>query len=119
MCIRDSITPTLARLHWLPLAMRTEYKVALLTFKVVTTQQPGYLYDLVKLHPPARQLRSGSRVNRLQIDNVKTVFASRAFRYATPTVWNSLPSELTNDLFSLNSFKSGLKTHLYCKAFRQ
>ena len=33
----EHITPVLERLHWLPLAMRVEYKVALLTFKVVTT----------------------------------------------------------------------------------
>lgn len=115
---RERITPVLARLHWLPLAMRIEYKVALLTFKVVTTQQPGYLSDLVKLHTPARQLRSSSRVNRLQLDTVKTQFASRAFRYAAPTVWNNLPPELTTDLSSLYRFKSGLKTHLYDRAFR-
>ena len=113
----EHITPVLARLHWLPIAMRVEYKVALLTFKVVTTQQPGYLNDLVKLHAPARQLRSSSRVNRLQLDTAKTQFASRAFRYAAPTVWNSLPSELTTDLSSLSRFKTGLKTYLYRNAF--
>ena len=114
----EHITPVLARLHWLPIAKRVEYKVALLTFKVVTTQQPGYLNDLVKLHAPARQLRSSSRVNRLQVDTAKTQFASRAFCYAAPTVWNSLPSELTTDLSSINTFKSGLKTYLYRNAFR-
>ena len=113
----EHITPVLARLHWLPIAMRVEYKVALLTFKVVTTQQPGCLNDLVKLHAPARQLRSSSRVNRLQLDTAKTQLASRAFRYAAPTVWNSLPSELTTDLSSLSRFKTGLKTYLYRNAF--
>ena len=91
----EHITPVLARLHWLPLASQIEYKVALLTFKVVTTQQPGYLHDLIKFHHPARQLRSSSRVNWLHIDISKTVFASRAYRHASPTVWNALPSELT------------------------
>jgi hypothetical protein len=33
----EHITPVLARLHWLPFAMRVEYKVSLLTFKVITT----------------------------------------------------------------------------------
>ena len=63
----EHITPVLARLHWLPLASRIECKVALLTFKVVTTQQPSYLHELKKFHHPARQLRSSSRVNSLHI----------------------------------------------------
>jgi len=33
----EHITPVLARLHWLKIAERTEYKVALLTFKALTT----------------------------------------------------------------------------------
>jgi hypothetical protein len=33
----DHITPVLARLHWLKIADRINYKVALLTFKVVTS----------------------------------------------------------------------------------
>jgi len=93
----EHITPVLERLHWLPLAMRVEYKVALLTFKVVTTQQPSYLYDLVKFRTSVRELRSSGRLNSLQIDSSKTVFASRAFRHSAPTIWNSLPSELTDD----------------------
>jgi hypothetical protein len=114
----EHITPVLARLHWLPLAMRVEYKVALLTFKVITTQQPSYLYDLVKFRTSVRDLRSSSRINCLQTDSSKTVFASRAFRHSAPIIWNNLPSELTDDLSSLNSFKSRLKTHLFRKAFR-
>ena len=114
----EHITPVLARLHWLPLAMRVEYKVALLTFKVITTQQPSYLHDLVKFRTSVRDLRSSSRINSLQTDSSKTVFASRAFRHSAPIIWNNLPSELTDDLSSLNSFKSRLKTHLFRKAFR-
>jgi len=114
----EHISPVLARLHWLPLIMRVEYKVALMTFKIVTTQQPGYLFDLVKFHTPARSLRSSTKVNRLHVEMSKTVFASRAFHHAAPAVWNCLPPELTNDLTSITTFKSGLKTHLYCRAFR-
>lgn len=114
----EHISPVLARLHWLPLIKRVEYKIALLTFKVVTTQQPGYLHDLVKFHTPVRELRSNSKINSLHINNSRTVFASRAFCHAAPTIWNSLPAELTEDLSSLNSFKSRLKSHLFRKAFR-
>jgi len=114
----EHITPVLARLHWLPIAARIEYKVALTTYKVVTTQQPNYLHDLIQFHSSVRQLRSSSIMNRLQADTPKTVFASRAFHFAAPVIWNSLPPELTSNLSSINSFKSGLKTYLYRKSFR-
>jgi len=109
----EHITPVLARLHWLPIAARIEYKVALTTYKVVTTQQPGYLNDLITFHTSARQLRSSSKINHLRVDSPNTVFASRAFQHAAPVIWSSLPPELTNYLSSINIVKSGLKTHLY------
>jgi hypothetical protein len=36
----EHITPVLAQLHWLKIAERIEYKVALLTFKALTTGKP-------------------------------------------------------------------------------
>ena len=59
----EHISPVLARLHWLPLIMRVEYKVALMTFKCITTQQPDYLFDLVNFHTSAISLRSSTKVN--------------------------------------------------------
>ena len=38
----DHITPVLARLHWLPVTARIHFKIALLTFKTLTTHQPSY-----------------------------------------------------------------------------
>ena len=45
---RDHITPVLANLHWLPVHLRIEYKLTLLAFKSMTTQQPRYLYELLR-----------------------------------------------------------------------
>ena len=39
------ITPTLKKLHWLPIKQRNEYKLCLLTYKTLTNQQPTYLYN--------------------------------------------------------------------------
>ena len=39
------ITPTLKKLHWLPIKQRIEYKLCLLTYKTLTNQQPTYLYN--------------------------------------------------------------------------
>ena len=52
------ISPVLAELHWLLVAARIEFKVALTTFKVLTTQRPSYLHELLTLHRPSRWLKS-------------------------------------------------------------
>ena len=39
------ITPTLKKLHWLPIKQRIDYKICLLTYKTFTNQQPTYLYN--------------------------------------------------------------------------
>ena len=57
----DRIQPVLARLHWLNIADRITYKVALLMYKVVTSQKPEYLFDLIRFNIPVRQLRSSDR----------------------------------------------------------
>jgi len=44
----EHITPLPARLHWLKIAERIEYKVAVLTFRSLTTGKPG-LSDQLQL----------------------------------------------------------------------
>ena len=109
---RSDIEGLLSELHWLPVTARIDYKVALLTYKTLTTNRPNYLADLLSMHVPVRQLRSSSR-NRLFVPPVNTVFASRAFVHAAPAVWNGLPSELTDHFrtLSLSSFKRRLKSY--------
>ena len=40
----------LSNLHWLPINKRTNFKVATLTYKVLSTQQPAYLRNLISYH---------------------------------------------------------------------
>src|SRR6267154_2371957 len=51
----DHISPTLAKLHWLPIHKRIKFKVATITFKVLQHKQPSYLFDLLKPHNPQRK----------------------------------------------------------------
>ena len=100
----------LADLHWLPIRARINSKIAFMTFKTLTTRRPSYLFDLLCFRTTPRLLRSSD--HRLLHDvGAKTVFGSRAFRHAAPSVWNSLPSHLTDDFNSvfLSTFKRGLK----------
>jgi len=43
------ITPILKSLHWLKVSERIEYKIFSLTYKILNTTQPSYLYDLVSM----------------------------------------------------------------------
>ena len=44
---RISISKTLSDLHWLPMKFRADFKVATLTFKVLESGKPGYLYSRI------------------------------------------------------------------------
>ena len=48
------ITPLLRELHWLPVCYRIEYKIILLTFKVLHGMGPDYLRHLISVLPPSR-----------------------------------------------------------------
>ena len=43
------ITPALHELHWLPVSLRFDYKILLLTFKCIYGLAPTYLSDLISI----------------------------------------------------------------------
>ena len=104
-----------ADLHWL-VKYRIQYKVAVTVYKILTTQEPSYLTDVIRFHVPSRHLRSCNR-NLLQKDRTNLVFTDRSFSQAAPTVWNNLPQHVTSDLPNLSSFKQLLKTELCNRAY--
>ena len=79
-------------LHWLKINERIEHKLMSLTYKVLTTSQHDYLYNLISVQSTGRT-RSSSLVtlarpsvsSSLQITN-------RSFTNASPYLWNQLPS---------------------------
>jgi len=50
----------LCKLHWLPVQSRVEFKIACITYKVLTTGQPSYLINLLNRYTPPRTLRSAT-----------------------------------------------------------
>ena len=54
------ITPILIELNWLTITKRCQYKLLVLTFKVLHSQAPGYISDFFNWYTPARALRSAS-----------------------------------------------------------
>jgi len=60
----------LSNLHWLPVRKRIDFKLALTTYKILSTHQPAYLRSLLFPHESCtRALPSSSQ----QVLNVTTV----------------------------------------------
>ena len=117
----DHITPTLAKLHWLPVSHRITFKVATLTFKTLQFGKPTYLSSRIHRYHPSRDLRSANEI-RLQPPNISLIriaTASIAFSATAPTIWNNLPTDIrahlaTNSLFT---FRREIKKYLFQLAF--
>ena len=99
------VTPLLRELHWLPVRLRVDFKILLVTFKILHSVAPSYLKDLVSVLPvyycygvvgnvtPRYQLRrnnNGILLERPRLRTKKTL-GDRALSMAAPFLWNSLP----------------------------
>jgi len=102
--------------HWLPIRQRIVYKQCLMTYKAVHIGQPNYLNELIQPYQPVRTLRSSTSA-LLVIPFVRSDFVrSDAFSVSAPTLWNNLPQDVRL-CANQATFKSRLKSHLFCLAF--
>ena len=104
------ITPALYELHWLPVSLRIDYKILLLTFKCIYGLAPTYLSDLISIK--SNSLYNLRSTGKLLLDHPKgkmlTTLGARSFSAAAPKLWNELPVEL-RQATSLNSLNLDLK----------
>ena len=109
-------------LHWLPVCYRIEYKIILLTFKVLHGMAPDYLRHLISVLPPSRYnlRRNDDSAALLTFPKIRTkkTLADRSFSCAAPRLWNLLPTTIRS-ISSLDIFKIRLKTFLFInRAFK-
>jgi hypothetical protein len=113
------ITPILKELYWLPVHVRIEIKIVLITFKIIKGLAPKYLSDFIKiLQSSINNLwrnSNGILFDRSTIRNKKTM-DDRAFMIAAPILWNGLPLYV-RQAATVDNFKSIVKTHLFAKAY--
>ena len=112
------ITPVLRSLHWLPVKFHIDFKILLLTFKVIYGHAPGYSVDLIAIkEQPCDNFRSASGL-RLKYPGLKLkkTLGDRAFSSATPNLWNNLPLDIRL-VDTFERFTSLLITHLFRLAF--
>ena len=115
---RDHVTSTLRQLHWLPVQFRIKYKLCLLMHQINTSRAPSYLTDTVTQTATVSsrsRLRSSSS-DRYEQPRTRLKLDQRAFSYAAPAAWNSLPQTL-QQMSNTDSFKRHLKTFLYQQAY--
>lgn len=111
----DHITPVLRELHWLQVSSRIQYKILLLTYKVLRGLAPVYLSDMLTYSTARPGLRSTGVLLRTPRTRLVS-YGDRAFSSVAPRLWNSLPSDLrlTTDV---HVFKTSLKTLLFNTAY--
>ena len=56
----DHITPVIKKLHWLPVDARIDFKILLLTYKILNGLAPNYLSPILARYQPARLLRTSN-----------------------------------------------------------
>jgi len=88
---------------------RIEYKLLSLTYKVLTTTQPPYLHHLISVQPPHSTCSSSLVTLARPPTSSLLRITNRSFRYASPFLWNQLPSSL-HEPYSSPSV-SGLPVH--------
>ena len=109
----SSITIHLKSLHWLPVKVRSTYKIACLCCHSSTA--PSYVTGMLhrkQLH--TRNTRSSSCTMPLlnRPAHSKATLGDRSFSFASSSIWNSIPNDV-RCAPSLSSFKSNHINHYY------
>ena len=88
------ITTLLRELHWSPVKFRIDFKILLITFKILQGLAPSYRNNsisilLVSYYQLLRK-NSGLLLENPRFRTKKTV-ADRSFMVAAPVLWNNFP----------------------------
>ena len=116
----SSITIHLKSLHWLPVKVRSTYKIACLCYHCHSSTAPSIVTGMLHRKPlHTRNTRSSSYTMPLlnRPAHSKATLCDRSFSFASSSVWNSIPNDV-RCAPSLSSFKSRLKTYLFCSVYK-
>ncbi len=84
----DHITPVLASLHWLPVCLRVDFKILLLTFRALHGLAPDYILDLSAPYAPNCNLGSLNRGLLFIPESRLRTKGDKAFVTRAPKLWN-------------------------------
>ena len=117
------ITPQVKKLLLLPVRYRVQFKIGLITYKILNQGQPVYLRELI--HPCTSSRNTRRSTPKLRFCQTPT-FDHRvhkptkhfhnSFSHDAPVLWNSFPFHVRNSP-SVASFRKHLKTHIFSSSF--
>ena len=116
------ITPQFKNLHWLSVRYRVQFKIGLITYKILSQGQPAYLSELIHPTPlpeiqyvtaPIKFLHIRTFDCRVQKSNKHSL---NSFSHNSPVFWNFSPFQIRNSS-SVTSFRKHLKTRLFNSSF--
>ena len=98
------ITPQLKKkLHWLPVRYRVQFKISLITYKILNHGQPAYLSELIHPYTSSRNTRQSTpkikflHAPTLDCQVQKSIkHFSNSFSHCAPALWNSFPFQIRN-----------------------
>ena len=114
------ITIHLKSLHWLPVKVRSTYKIACLCYHCHSSTAPSYVTDMLHKKPLHTSSTRSSSYTMLLLNrpaHSKATLGDRSFSFASSSVWNSIPNDV-KCAQSLSSFKSRLKTYLFRSVYK-
>ena len=115
-----SIIIHLKSLHWLPVKVRSTYKIACLCYHCHSSTAPSYVSDMLHrkpLHTCNTRSRSYTMPLLNRTAHSKATLGDRLFSFASSSVWNSIQNDVRCSP-SLSSFKSRLKTYLFRSVYK-
>ena len=111
------------RLHWLPVKQRIDFKLGLLVYKVCMERRRRiwprcWSTGRTILHSIDCKTTANRGPGKLVVprSRLKT-FGPRSFATTGPSLWNSLPTEVTDETLNISTFKNRLKTFLFKQSF--
>ena len=118
----SQITPQLKKFHWLPVKYRIQFKIGLITNKILNQGQPVYLRELIHPYTSRNTRQSAPKLKFLHTPTFdrkiyKSVkLFSNYLSHCAPVLLNSFPLQIRNSP-SVASFRKHLKTHLFISSF--
>ena len=113
----SSITIHLKSLHLLPVKVRSTYKIACLCYHCHSSTAPSYVTDMLHRKPLHTRFSSYTMPLLNRPAHSRATLGDHSFSFAYSSVWNSIPNDV-RCAPSLSSFKSCLRTYLFCIVYK-
>jgi len=117
----NHITPLLHSPHWLRVAERIKFRLAVLAYRCLHGSVPEYLTSLLQCVSDAhtrQRLRSASSSDLMVPWTIHSTIGERSFQSAAASMWNALSRSVRSST-SMLEFRSRLKTELFTRSYQQ